>query len=160
VKLDDLFEAWCALVPVCGRLAAKHITPEQLSGLRQTLARMKKYAAQSRLFTREEVRFHMLITHATNNAVLRIYGTSLAELTFKQIQHVPFTRDEMQQGLSACQAILESIEQGDAERVERRIAKHLAAIGEDISRLAGRLDLQPAEVTGVVDHLTETVGED
>jgi DNA-binding FadR family transcriptional regulator len=133
--LDELFEAWSALVPVCGRLAATHITPEQIMGLHEHLDRMEAAVEDSKAFTELEVSFHALVARATNNAVLRIYGTSLAELTYYHIQNVPFTGAHMAAGLSACRAILQSIEQGDGERAELRIAKHLAAVEANIIRL-------------------------
>lgn len=152
--LNELFEAWIAFVPVCGRLAASHITPVQVAELHGHIGYMAASVDDYRTFTALEVRFHMLIAHATNNAVLRIYGTSLAELTFQQIRDVPFTQAEMEAGLSACRAILQSIEAGDGRRAEHRIATHLAAVEADIVRLAWPLAQRPAEVQGTMDHLT------
>jgi GntR family transcriptional regulator, transcriptional repressor for pyruvate dehydrogenase complex len=154
VTLNELFEAWSALVPVCGRLAAKHITPAQLDELRRHVDYMAASLDEHSTFTALEVRFHMLIAHATNNAVLRIYHTSLAELTFQQIRDVPFSRPEMEAGLASCRATLEAIRAGDGARAERRIARHLAAVEADIMRLASTLGYRPAEVTGNMNHLT------
>lgn len=154
VTLDELFEAWSAIVPICGRLAAWHIKPEQIAELQAQVELMASVVGDSSPFTAAEVRFHMLIAHATNNPVLRIYGTSLAELTYKQIRNVPFTRGETEAGLEACRAILHALERGDASLAERRIARHLQGVEADISRLAWPLDHRPAEVTGVMDHLT------
>jgi DNA-binding FadR family transcriptional regulator len=133
--LDELFEAWSALVPVCGRLAATHITPEQIAALHVHLARMEAALGECMAFTELEVSFHALVAQATNNAVLRIYGTSLAELTYRHIRNIPFTNAHMEAGLSACRAILESIEQRDGERAEHRIARHLEAVEANIIRL-------------------------
>ena len=152
--LNELFEAWIALVPVCGRLAARRAIPGQIEELRAHLESLGSLLDDTRAFTAMQVRFHMLIAHATNNPVLRIYGTSLAELTFHQIQNVPFTRAEMESGLTACHAILQAIENRDEWRAERRIARHLAAVEADIVRLASRLGEQPAEVGGAMDHLS------
>jgi DNA-binding FadR family transcriptional regulator len=98
----------------------------------------------------------MLIAHATNNAVLRIYGTSLAELTFRHIQHVPFAREEMEAGAAACKAIVASIESGDGRRTEYRIARHLEAVKTGIALRAWPLSQRPAEPVGTLNRLTET----
>jgi DNA-binding FadR family transcriptional regulator len=134
--LEELFEAWSALVPVCGRLAARHITREQITLLHEHIREMEEHLSDAVAFTALEVRFHTLVAHGTNNAVLRIYSASLAELTYHQIRNVQFTPEEMELGLGACQAILQSIEQGDGPRAEHRIAKHLAAVEEGITRQA------------------------
>ena len=135
--LDELFEAWSANSASCGGWHENR-TKEQIAELSSQIARMTNLLDDSRAFTAVEVRFHMLIAHATNNAVLRIYGNSLAELTFLQIQHVPFTRTAMEAGIIACRAILHSIEEGEGERTERRIALHLAAVEADIEKLGNR----------------------
>lgn len=152
---DELSEAWSALVPVCGRLAASRRTPGQLAELREHLLKMEQALDNSSTYIRLEVSFHMLVAHATNNAVLRIYGTSLAELTYHQIQSVPFARADMESGLSACQAILASIEAGDGERAEHRIARHLEAVEANIQRLLRPQDGRSVEMAGVVSRLSD-----
>lgn len=135
--LEELFEAWRALVPVCARLAAQHKTAEQVEGLRDCLSQMEAQIGDSRAFTGLEVRLHMLIGHATNNAVLRIYGTSLAELTFPQIRDVPFTKLQMEGALRECTEIVDAIEAGDEERAEQLIAHHLQSVEKNIMLLTG-----------------------
>jgi GntR family transcriptional repressor for pyruvate dehydrogenase complex len=158
ITLDELFEAWSAISPVCCRVAARHITPEQLAEMRAQIENMARSIGNSRAFTAEEVRFHMLIAEATNNPVLRIYGISLSELTYKQIHNIEFTTAEMQAGVQACRAVLESLEHRDALQAERRVARHLLAVEADITRQAWPLNSRPAEVTGVMDHLTQLAG--
>ena len=151
--LDELFEAWRALVPVCGRLAAAHVTPDQIATLREHLRLMEEKLHDSREFIDLEVRFHMLIGHATNNAVLQIYGTSLAQITYPQIQHVPFTRAQMELGLATCKAILQAIERGDAQRAEHLIAKNLQAVEASIVRLTRPLFSRRVLVQDVLTDL-------
>jgi DNA-binding FadR family transcriptional regulator len=95
-----------------------------------------------------QVRFQLLIAHAAQNNVLRIYATSLAELTYEQIQRVPFTREDLQAGIEGCAAVLEALEHRDGAWSEHRLAKHLAAIEETIARLGHSLDQLPAELAG------------
>jgi GntR family transcriptional repressor for pyruvate dehydrogenase complex len=141
--LEELFEAWSVLVPVCGRLAASHISKEQVTRVHDHIARMSRHVGNASVFTELEVRFHTLVAQGTNNAVLRIYSASLADLTYRQIKNIPFSTEEMALGLEACKAILQSIEQGDGARAEHRIARHLAAVEAGIMRLALPPDERP-----------------
>lgn len=156
--LNDLFEAWSALIPVCGRLAAEHIKPEQLDKLRHHLDKMAKTLDNARDFTALVVRFHMLIADATNNAVLRIYYNSLAELTYQQIQHVPFTSLEMRGAVAACRGILQAMNKSDGARAEYLLAQHMEAVGADIVRLAWPLEEQAVEAVDSPSRLTELAG--
>jgi GntR family transcriptional repressor for pyruvate dehydrogenase complex len=156
---EELFESWGALVSVCGRLASRHIKPEQRVELHEQLGKMRASIENRPLFIAHEVRFHMLVTHATNNALLRIYGTSLAEVTYHQIQHVPFSRADLEAGVEACGAILASIEEGDAGRTEHRIACHLESVGAAIARLSQPLDERPVELSGMLARLGDVTAE-
>jgi DNA-binding FadR family transcriptional regulator len=157
-SLEELFEAWSVLVPVCGRLAAKHITQDQMAEIERHIARMEGQLSNCSAFTALEVRFHTLIAQGTNNAVLRIYAASLAELTYHQIQHMQFSRDEMEMGLAACGAILQSVEQGDGARAEQRIAKHLAAVEKGIMRLARPVEERPLALMHSGSSLADIAG--
>ena len=132
---------------------------EQIGTLHGHLDKMEHELGNSSAFTALEVQFHTLVARATNNAVLRIYSTSLAELTYRQIRHVPFTRPEMEMGLSACEAILQSIEQGDGERAEHRTEKHLAAVEADIMHLSRSLGGRPMAMMEGLSPLTEAAGK-
>jgi GntR family transcriptional regulator, transcriptional repressor for pyruvate dehydrogenase complex len=158
-SLEQLFEAWSVLVPVCGRLAATHITHDQIVALDQHLAKMEGQLDNCSAFTALEVRFHTLIAQGTNNAVLRIYSASLAELTYHQIQHMQFSREEMELGLAACRAILQSVEQGDGARAEQRIAKHLAAVEKGIMRPAQPIEDRPTALMNSGSSLAEMAGK-
>jgi len=157
-SLEELFEAWSVLVPVCGRLAATHIMQDQISELERHITKMEGQLGNSGAFTALEVRFHTLVAQGTNNAVLRIYSASLAELTYHQIQHMQFRREEMEQGLAACKAIVESIAAGDGARAEKRIAKHLAAVEQGIVRQARTIEERPMALMSSGASLSEMAG--
>ncbi|MEO5952608.1 MAG: FadR/GntR family transcriptional regulator, partial [Chloroflexia bacterium] len=138
--LDELFEAWQAMVPACARLAALRRTSEQVAGLHNHLRKMAEQVGDPPAFVALEVRFHMLIGHATNNAVLRIYGTSLAQLTFPQIQNVPFTPAQIDGALADCENIVEAIEQTNGTAAEQLTAYHLKRVVNNIVLLTRSTD--------------------
>jgi DNA-binding FadR family transcriptional regulator len=146
--LQELLEARRAIEPLCSRLAAERITEEQLAELRGMLGQMAAMVGDRLAYLAVQVQFHLLIGHAAQNSILRIYATSLAELTYEQIQRVPFTRGDLEAGIEGCAAVLEALEQHDGAWCEHRLAKHLAAIEETIARLGHSLDQLPAELAG------------
>lgn len=155
--LDELFEAWQAMVPACAKLAALRRTSEQLKGLREHLGKMAQQISDPPEFVALEVRFHMLIGHATNNAVLRIYGTSLAQLTFPQIENIPFTRSQIEGALADCANIVDAIEHGDGDAAEQLIAFHLQRVVNNIVLLTRQNHLDDRRVL-IQDGLSD-VGE-
>ena len=112
------------------------------------LGQMRTMVGNRLAYLGVQVQFHLLIGHAAHNSILRIYATSLAELTHEQIQRVPFTREDLEAGIEGCAAVLEALEQRDGAWCEHRLAKHLAAIEETIARLGHSLDQLPAELAG------------
>ncbi len=144
--LDELFEAWQAMVPGCARLAALRRTGEQIDGLRDHLRKMADAVDDAPAFVALEIRFHMLIGHATNNAVLRIYGTSLAQLTLPQIQNIPFSRTQIEGALAECEGIVEAIEIGNSTAAEQLIAYHLRRVVNNIVLLTRSTDLDERRV--------------
>jgi GntR family transcriptional regulator, transcriptional repressor for pyruvate dehydrogenase complex len=146
--LQELLEARRAIEPLCSRLAAERITEAQLAELRAMIEQLATLIDDRLAYLALQVRFHLLIAHAAQNIVLRIYATSLAELTYEQIQRVPFTREDLKAGIEGCAAVLEALEYHDGAWSESRLAKHLAAVEESIARLGHSLDTLPTELAG------------
>ena len=147
--LGDLLEARRVIKPPCARLAAERISPAQLAGMRAALDELRALTDTPEAYHGAQVRFHLLIAQATGNAVLRIYTNALAELIYEQLREVPFTREDLEAGAAACARILEALEQGDGERAERRLARHLDAVEAGVARLGRPLHEHPADLAGV-----------
>jgi DNA-binding FadR family transcriptional regulator len=147
-SLQELLEARRAIEPHCSRLAAERITGAQLAELRDMVDQLHALVDDPPAYLALQIRFHLLIANAAQNNVLRIYGTSLAELTYEQIQRVRFTREDLRAGIEGCAAVLEALEQRDGAWAEQRLAKHLSAIEESIARLGHSLDQLPTELAG------------
>src|SRR5262245_11066708 len=152
--LGDLLEARRAIEPFCGRLAAARAADGELAELRATLDELGRLVDEPAAYLATQARFHVLIAYAAHNPVLRIYAPSLAELICRQIERVPFTRDDLATGVSSCASILEGIEQRDPDRSERRILRHLGAIEDAIVRLGRPLDGRPSEMLALVGSLS------
>jgi GntR family transcriptional regulator, transcriptional repressor for pyruvate dehydrogenase complex len=148
--LGELLEAWRAIKPYHGRLAAERIRPEELAELRATVADMGRLRGDRGAVHGAHTRFHRLIARATRNAILDIYSTSLAELIFEQIREVPFTAEDLDAGTAACGRILEALERGDGAAAERRIVRHIAAIEATIVLRGKALNRRPASLAGFV----------
>ena len=148
--LRELLEARRAIKPYCGRLAAERIRPEQLAELRAVLDEMRGLTGDRAAFRTAQIRFHLLIAQATQNPVLRIYCTSLADLIYDQIREVPLTREDLEAGTAACVRIFEALEQRDGDAAERRIARHLVAVEAAIARAGWLPGERPMELSSLV----------
>jgi GntR family transcriptional repressor for pyruvate dehydrogenase complex len=132
--LGALLEARRVLKPICGRLAAERMQPDELVEMRTALAEMRRDLVDPEAYHRASIRFHLLIAQGTRNPVLGIYATSLAELIYDQICQVPFTSEDLAAGLASCERILEALEARDGEAAERRLARHLAGVEQAVER--------------------------
>lgn len=140
--LGELLEARQVLEPACARLAAGRVQPEQRAEMERLIEEMRTSTDEPVTYLAQQVRFHLLIAHAAGNNVLRIYATSLAELTHEQMMHVPFTREDLEAGTLGCAAILEALAQHNGDWTARRLQKHLVAVEKAITRLGWPLDEQ------------------
>jgi DNA-binding FadR family transcriptional regulator len=148
--LAELLEARRAIEPLCARLAAERITDSELAELGALLAQLGDLVDDRAEYLAAQVRFHFGIVRAARNAVLRIYAGSLGELIHEQIQDVPFSREDLVQGVAAGAAILDALAQRNPERAERRTTQHLAAIEAALARLNWPLDRRPGELAALV----------
>jgi DNA-binding FadR family transcriptional regulator len=132
--LGALLEARRVVKPVCGRLAAERVRPDEIAAMRATLTEMRHLIDDVEAYHRAGIRFHLLIAEATRNPVLSIYANSLAELIYDQICQVPFTRADLEAGADACERVLDAIERGDGEAAERRLTRHLLGVEQAVER--------------------------
>jgi GntR family transcriptional repressor for pyruvate dehydrogenase complex len=146
--LGELLEARRVIEPACARLAAGRVRPDQLVEMERLIEEMRASTGEPLAYLTQQVRFHLLIAHAAGNNVLRIYATSLAELTHEQMVHVPFTREDLEAGTVGCAAILEALAQRDGEWAARRLQKHLSAVEQAITRVGWPLDQQAEALEG------------
>jgi DNA-binding FadR family transcriptional regulator len=142
--LGELLEARRAIEPFAARLAAQRGGAAAWTDLAGILGELGGLIHDRAAYLAAQNRFHVAIVEVSGNAVLRIYARSLGELARAEFLDVPFTPEDLAGGVTAGAAILEALRQGDGERAERRVARHLEAIEAAVVRLGWPLGRRPA----------------
>lgn len=131
VELIEMFEVMAELEAVCGRLAARRVTPEVLQQIRATVIACEAaaHAGDSDGYYRENEHFHQLIYSASGNDFL----AQEAQRLHKRLQ--PFRRMQLRvrgrmiQSLTEHREILTALETGDSETAEAVLRDHVAVQG-------------------------------
>lgn len=132
VEVVEMFEVMGELEAMCGRLAAKRITDEQLARFRTACERCERAEAANDAngYYRDNETFHQILYEASGNGFLR----SQALLLQKRLQ--PFRRMQLQvrgrvrQSLDEHRRIREAIEAGDGETAAHELRDHVTVQGE------------------------------
>ncbi len=137
VELVEMFEVMAELEGMCGRLAARRVTDEDLRELK-TAARDCETALISRdadTYYRENGRFHSLLYTASGNSFLASEASRLQRRLqpFRRMQLR--VRGRMSQSMEEHRAILSALEDGDPERAEQELRSHIAVQGERFNDL-------------------------
>ncbi len=149
VELVQMFEVMAELEGMCGRLAARRLTEDDLTTLRLAAGECEQALAggDADAYYHENERFHGLLYQASGNGFL----ASEARRLQKRLQ--PFrrlqlrVRGRMAQSMAEHRSILAALEQGDANAAERALKTHIAVQGEKFNDLMahyGRTNLQHA----------------
>ena len=134
-QLIEMFEVMAELEGMCGRLAARRITGQELMALREALARCETAAEQGDPdeYYHENETFHQCIYTASHNGFLATEARQLKQ------RLTPYRRLQLQvrhrigSSLEEHRLIVEAIEAGDAERAERCLREHVVIQGERFS---------------------------
>ncbi len=151
-EVVEMFEVMAELEALCGRLAARRITPDEIEAIRDTVAVCEKAVAagDSDRYYAENERFHVLVYKAAGNGFLAAEATRL----HRRLQ--PFRRMQLQvrgrlaQSLAEHRAVLAALERGDATAAADALRDHVAVQGGKFNDLiAGyrRSSLHPDFVT-------------
>jgi GntR family transcriptional repressor for pyruvate dehydrogenase complex len=70
VELREMLEARQVLESALARMAAERATPEDIAEIQAFLDEMERAAADSRAFSRADMRFHLAVARASKNQVL------------------------------------------------------------------------------------------
>ncbi|MDI5932800.1 GntR family transcriptional regulator [Halomonas kalidii] len=148
-QLVEMFEVMAELEGMCGRLAARRITEEELVALREALGRCEAAASAGDTdeYYYENEAFHHAIYAASHNGFLAEEARQLKQRLkpYRRLQLQ--VRKRMGRSLAEHREILTAIEHGDAERAERLLREHVVIQGERFSdfvssvrRFGARLD--------------------
>ncbi|ALM51565.1 GntR family transcriptional regulator [Halomonas huangheensis] len=134
-QLIEMFEVMAELEGMCGRLAARRITTDELAELEEAYERCRvaAEAGNSDEYYYENEGFHACIYAASHNTFLAAEATSLKQRLkpYRRLQLQ--VRSRMQSSLDEHARILAAIEQGDAEASEQGLRDHVLIQGERFS---------------------------
>lgn len=129
-RLAQLNEARLAIEPQAAALAAHNANREQIRQLRRIHAQLCE-SPDSRSAIEADTAFHHAIADASGNRIHRLILDSLAELGTSS-RLLTIGRIGKQPAIEHHQAILEAIENGDAQAAERAMRHHIEAAGRDM----------------------------
>ncbi|TDN98199.1 MULTISPECIES: GntR family transcriptional regulator [Halomonas] len=134
-QLVEMFEVMAELEGMCGRLAARRISEEELRALREAMARCvaAARAGDTDEYYYENEGFHHAIYAASHNGFLMEEARQLKQRLkpYRRLQLQ--VRKRMSRSLAEHREILAAIEHGDAERAERLLREHVVIQGERFS---------------------------
>jgi len=140
-ELNEMFEMMAVYEGVCARLAALHVTPEELSQIASAheACRVQAEADDIQAYCLANARFHETIYQASHNRYLieRTIATRNrlgAYRRFRCRQNIRI-RDAFQEH----QAVFAAIEARDADKADRVMRGHIASQSSHITGLIARL---------------------
>ncbi|WP_110650399.1 GntR family transcriptional regulator [Salinicola peritrichatus] len=155
-ELLELFDVREALESMAARLAAKHMTPEEIAGLRDVLAvheRQDDLASGEAYYQREgDLDFHYRIVQGSHNRMLMtILCDDLYYLVRLYRTQFSASGTRPHQAFIEHHRIVDAIESGDAELAELLMRRHVSASRENVAASYARAlesqadDAQPIE---------------
>lgn len=148
-RLIEMFEVMAELEGMCGRLAARRITPGELAELRAALERCERAASAGDTdeYYYENETFHHCIYAASHNAFLAEEAQQL-KMRLKPYRRLQLqVRHRMGASLSEHREIVSAIEAGDTDAAEYALRTHVLVQGERFSDLVASVkDLSSMKV--------------
>lgn len=141
-RLCEMFDVMAELEAMCGRLAARRITPAEQEGLRaahlacETARRDNDPDAYYRL----NEAFHQAIYHASHNAFLAEQAHALHRRLRPYRRLQLRVRNRMSTSFSEHAAIVDAIIGGDGEQAADRLRRHVVVQGERFADLVASLE--------------------
>ncbi len=141
VELLEMFEVMAELEAVCARLAATRISDAALAEMAAIHARSAAAAADrdAELYFLENERFHQIIYRASGNGFLdgecRRLHRRLRPFRRRQLR----LRGRLAQSLTEHEEILAALRDGDADRADDTLRRHVAVQGEKFHHLMASL---------------------
>lgn len=129
ISLMSLLQVREAIEPSIAALAAVSRTDEDLAQLAAIDMRLEDAYANVPLYLTENVNWHVAVSSASHNELLKAFITAISGLVFKASAIDEFASEEVRsQVIKAHRRILEAIVARDADAASRRMARHLAAL--------------------------------
>lgn len=144
-QLIEMFEVMAELEGMCGRLAARRISPRQVAQLQEALGGCEQAARAGDddravdEYYYENEQFHRVIYEAAGNGFLAREARRLHR-RLKPYRRLQLrVRRRLQRSLLEHQAIVEAIVGGDSAAAEQRLRDHVLVQGERFSDLVASI---------------------
>jgi DNA-binding FadR family transcriptional regulator len=135
-RLREVYEVRRALEVEAARLAARRVRPEDIHGLRETLARRQALVADDPvIFVEADLQFHLAVVELAGNPVLTDLFTSVLPVIREALVELERHETQRPDSSDAHENLLTALERADAD----------GAIAATIENLQGVMDLVEAE---------------
>ena len=124
-NIEDLFEARIVVESAIAKLAAKKISSEQLTHLRDLVGDEDSLLDDPQKFIDADVQFHRTIFDAADNSFLIRVATSLHVLGRASREITGYIPGVLKKSIKDHQKILEALEERDAEKAGAAMERHL-----------------------------------
>ncbi|MBU1395206.1 MAG: GntR family transcriptional regulator [Gammaproteobacteria bacterium] len=154
-RLCEMFEVMAELEALCGKLAARRISPaglEQLIAAHQACLEARESGDTDQYYRLNEV-FHHLIYAASQNTFLANQASALHRRLRPYRRLQLRVRNRMSVSFQEHQAVVEAIQAGDGEAAAESLRAHITVQGERFADLVASLSsiarepVSPAEST-------------
>jgi DNA-binding FadR family transcriptional regulator len=124
-SLADVMLARHALEPMVAKLAAEHITDEQLAQLQETVDLMRRHTDSQEIFLRENERFHQLVAEASGSIILRVFSDTLKNIASGEQFGIEYRPDHREAVAKAHERILAALRKRRPRDAEKAMWDHL-----------------------------------
>lgn len=145
IELIEMFEVMAELEAMCGRLAARRISTNQIMQIKLAAAGCEDALAQSDAdgYYRHNEQFHHLIYEASGNSFLRNEAARLHKRLkpFRRMQLR--VRGRINQSMEEHRQIVAALQAGEPEIAEAVLQKHVSIQGEKFNDLMSSYNNRP-----------------
>ena len=133
ISLKSVLQTREAIEPSLARLAALNRTAAERDDLVRATERVEQAYADTPLYLAENVKWHCAIAAASHNELLRAFMVAISSMIYKASAIENFATEDIRRVvIKAHRRILDAIVAGDGAAAERRMARHLAALREQM----------------------------
>ena len=138
ISLKSVLQTREAIEPALARLAALNRTAAERDELVRATERVEQAYADTPLYLAENVKWHCAIAAASHNELLRAFMVAISSMIYKASAIENFATEDIRRVvIKAHRRILDAIVAGDGSAAERRMARHLAALREQMQAFPG-----------------------
>ncbi|MFD1815353.1 FadR/GntR family transcriptional regulator [Rhodococcus gannanensis] len=141
-SLETLLEARVGLEPMNARLAAEHISAEQLAALQSSVTRMSENIKDLDTFYETSKEFHDGLAWASGNPLLSYLIDALGSL-FANPQLTDYSLRHRKADLAAHIEVLDALTAGDPDRAETTMRAHMVEMAAQLRKHAAPILAQP-----------------